>query len=150
VLDGFLARAQAVEALLRQPGSSFLLVMAPELPSVNEALYFSGRLRAAGLPLSGFVANRVAPVPGTTQPDELRAKLADVPGLASLDLVSATEQLAQVAAYLRDVARDQARQLERLAHDAPDVPVTRVPLLTHDVSSLASLRTVGDHLSATP
>ena len=59
VLTGFLARAQAVDKLLRGPDVGFLLVLVPEVAAIDEALFFHERLRAAGIGLAGFVANRV-------------------------------------------------------------------------------------------
>src|SRR3954470_12528614 len=40
VLNGFLTRAHAVEALLRRADVGFLLVLSPDVPAINEALYF--------------------------------------------------------------------------------------------------------------
>ncbi len=50
------------------------------------------------------------------------------------------------AGYLRTAADSQRRQIARLEEAAPEVPVTLVPLLAHEVSTLASLRQVADHL----
>jgi anion-transporting ArsA/GET3 family ATPase len=150
VLSGFLARAQAVEALLRRPESGFLLVLSPEVPAVNEALYFSARLRGAGIPLSGFIANRVLPAPGATDERLLRQLLAASPahaGLPAATLEVAARELARVGAYVARLAQAQHREIARLAHDAPGIDITPVPLLTHDVSNLESLRRVGDHLA---
>lgn len=151
VLTGFLERARAVEALLRAPTVGFVLVLSPEVPAVNEALYFASRLRTAGLPLSGFIANRVLTAPGTCTPQQLQAALQTRPELADLTPsghAEAAAALATVGAYVDQLATAQHREIARLRHDAPDVPITIVPLLTHDVSTLASLKTVGDHLSA--
>ncbi len=84
VLGGFLDRARAIEGLLRQPEVGFLLVLAPELPAVDEALYFHSRLRSAGFTLDAFVANRVLPAPGLAATEAIRRELAQVPGLAGL------------------------------------------------------------------
>jgi hypothetical protein len=51
-----------------------------------------------------------------------------------------------VSAYLQRLANAQLREIERLAHDAPGIDITTVPLLTHDVSNVESLRRVGDYL----
>ena len=66
VLGGFLERAKAVDLLLRAPDTAFLLVLVPAVAAVDEALYFHGKLRDAGVPLSAFIANRVQPAPGIT------------------------------------------------------------------------------------
>ena len=63
-LGGFLSRARAIDALLRGPDVAFLLVLTPAVAAIYEALFFHGRLRAAAVPLGGFVANRVQRPPG--------------------------------------------------------------------------------------
>jgi anion-transporting ArsA/GET3 family ATPase len=147
VLSGFLERAHAVEALLRRPEVGFLLVLSPDVPAVSEALYFSSRLRAAHIPLCGFIANRVLEAPGPISEPELRRKLAaEVHGLPEATLDTAAQELARINAYLERLASAQRREIERLHHDAPDIDITTVPLLTHDVSNVESLGRVGDHL----
>ncbi len=76
VLSGFLTRAQAVDSLLRSADTAFLLVLAPVTAAVDEALYFHGRLQAAGVPVASFVANRVQPAPGLTEPAALAEAIA--------------------------------------------------------------------------
>jgi anion-transporting ArsA/GET3 family ATPase len=149
VLGGFLERARAVEALLRHPQSGFLLVLAPELPAVNEALYFFERLSQAGLSLDAFVANRVLPPPGLADAQDLRAQLDAQPALRSWppeQRASAADLLGQAAHYLSRTARAQRRELERLAGRAPAIPILEVPLLAHEASSLPALRAIGDRL----
>ena len=51
-----------------------------------------------------------------------------------------------MSSYLERLARAQRREIERLAHDAPGIGITTVPLLTHDVSNVESLRRVGEFL----
>jgi anion-transporting ArsA/GET3 family ATPase len=153
VLDGFLVRAQAVEALLRRQETGFLLVFSPEVPAVNEALYFSARLRTAGVPLCGFIANRVLTPTASPPASELRRRLDAEPALAGLPpetLERAAQGLARVSGYVQRLSRSQHRELARLAHDAPGIDITAVPLLGHGVSNLDSLRAVADHLSAPP
>ncbi len=152
VLGGFLDRARAIDTLLRQPEVAFLLVLAPEIPAVNEALYFRERLRAGGIALSGFIANRVLTAPGLHDADTLRARLGKLPQLAALSpavLDRASDGLAFAARYLRDTAASHAQQLARLQHAAPDATVTRVPLFANEVSTLDSLRVVADQLGRT-
>jgi anion-transporting ArsA/GET3 family ATPase len=150
VLDGFLEVAHAVEALLRMPQTGFLLVLSPEVPAVNEALYFSARLRSAGVPLCGFIANRVMRPAGATVQADLRRRLASQPALADLPpdtIDDAAAGLARVGDYVQRLAQAQRREIARLAHDAPGIDITTVPLLSHGVSNLQSLRSVADHLA---
>jgi anion-transporting ArsA/GET3 family ATPase len=150
VLGGFLERARAVETLLRRPEVGFLLVLAPELPAVNEALYFFERLSQAGLTLDAFVANRVLPAPGLADLESLSAQIEEQPALQGWPAdqrQAAIAQLAAAADYLSRSARAQHRELDRLAQRAPRVPILQVPLLAHEASSLPALRAIGDRLA---
>jgi anion-transporting ArsA/GET3 family ATPase len=152
VLGGFLQRAQAIDALLRQPEVAFLLVLAPELPAVEEALFFFQRLRAGGLGLDAFVANRVVPAAQVVPPAEISARLeaylaSQGQPLSPADREAAARALAATADHLGRVAESQRRELERLAQRAPDVPVLQVPLLAHEPASAAALRSIGDRLA---
>ena len=149
VLGGFLERARAVETLLRRPEVGFLLVLAPELPAVNEALYFFERLAQAGLALDAFVANRVLPAPGLSELEEVRAQIEAQPALRGWPTDARQEAiglLGSAADYLARSARSQRRELDRLAQRAPSVPVLQIPLLAHEASSLPALRAIGDRL----
>lgn len=149
VLGGFLARAQAIEGLLRAPDAAFLLVLVPAVAAVDEALFFYARLRDAQIPLGGFIANRVQPGPGLTDPEAIAAALRAQPVFGALS----DEAIAAAAARLGPVARafgalhaSERRELARLAGEAPHMPITEIPLLDHDVDNLAELRVVGDFL----
>jgi anion-transporting ArsA/GET3 family ATPase len=151
VLTGFLARAQAVDKLLRGPGVGFLLVLVPEVAAIDEALYFHDRLRAAGIRLAGFVANRVHLPPGLDDAGALvtalRAERA-ASALPAATVEDAAARLAPVAHAFALLSASERRELARLAERAPGVAITEVPLLDHDVDNLTELRTVGDHLAA--
>ena len=152
VLAGFLARAQAVDKLLRGPDVGFLLVLAPEVAAIDEALYFHERLRAAGIRLAGFVANRVQPAPGLTTRRRSRRRCrrdAGVRGPAGGD-----DRRRGGASWRRWRARSARCRCRSGASwrawraRAAGIPITEVPLLDHDVDNLAELRVVGEHLSA--
>ena len=59
---GFRERADATYALLKDPGTSFVVVAAPERDALREAAYFVERLRTDQMPLAGLVLNRVQDV----------------------------------------------------------------------------------------
>jgi anion-transporting ArsA/GET3 family ATPase len=150
VLTSFLARAQAVDKLLRGPRVGFLLVLVPEVAAIDESLFFHERLRAAGIGLAGFVANRVHPAPGLDDPGAIGAALRADPagaGLSAATIDEAAERLAPVARAFAALAASERRELGRLGQRAPGVSITEVPLLDHDVDNLAELRVVGNYLS---
>jgi anion-transporting ArsA/GET3 family ATPase len=151
VLGGFLTRARSVDELLRGPGTAFLLVLVPAVAAVDEALYFHGRLRDAGVPLGGFIANRVQAAPGLTDADGLAGALRASPSFADLSAPQIAEASARLAALGRTfgaLAESERREIDRLATRAPGTAITRVPLLDHDVDNLAELRVVGEALLA--
>ena len=151
VLGAFLARARDIETMLQSPNVGFLLVLTPETAAINEALYFAGHLRRAGTSLAGLVANRVHAPPSLIEAQGIRAGLAALPALADLEpaqLDAAAVQFAELGSYLAHISEQQQKELARLVAQAPGIPLTRVPLLPHDVSNLESLKAVADCLAA--
>jgi anion-transporting ArsA/GET3 family ATPase len=151
VLGGFLARAKAVDELLRGPDAAFLLVLVPAVAAVDEALYFHGRLRDAGVPLGAFIANRVQPAPGLTDEAALAAALrgsASFADLSDAGIGSAAARLAPMARTFAALHEAEQRELARLEARAPGTGISRIPLLDHDVDNLAELRAVGEALLA--
>src|SRR5687768_2900609 len=59
MFGGFRERAQATYDLLKAPGTSFVVVAAPERDALREASYFVERLATESMPLAGLVVNRV-------------------------------------------------------------------------------------------
>ena len=59
MFGGFRERAEATYRLLQAPGTSFVVVAAPERDALREASYFVERLGTEGMPLAGLVLNRV-------------------------------------------------------------------------------------------
>ena len=150
VLGGFLERATAIETLLRRPDVGFLLVFAPELPAVEEALYFHDRLRAARFSLDAFVANRVMPPAGVAGEASLRRELALVTatsGWQEQERQAAVTALCEAAGFLARTAEAQRRELARLQERVPGVPLVEIPLLAREPASAQALRTIGDRLS---
>ncbi len=72
LFDGFRERADAVGALLAQPGSAFLLATAPTPARVPEAMRFARALADDGLRLAAIAVNRVHPAPRARGGDGLR------------------------------------------------------------------------------
>jgi len=65
MFGGFRERADYTYQLLRAPGTSFIVVAAPEDDALREASYFVERLDQERMPLAGLVLNRVQPVSAT-------------------------------------------------------------------------------------
>jgi anion-transporting ArsA/GET3 family ATPase len=132
LIDGFRRRAAGVKKLLGDPDTTFLLVTSPEREAVEEAIFFHGRLRAAGMPFGGIIVNRVHRAP-ETDPEVARAELSGELG----------ERLAgKVADTLRDVgvlARRDADAVERVKRELGVEDPVLVPLLDRDVHDLEGL-----------
>ena len=63
MIDGFVARAERVAALLSDPGTTFLIVTSPRHDPVEEAIFFHRKLSEARMPFGGLVVNRVHAAP---------------------------------------------------------------------------------------
>jgi anion-transporting ArsA/GET3 family ATPase len=144
MFGGFRERAEATYALLKDPGTSFVVVAAPERDALREASYFVDRLEQDGMPLAGLVLNRV---------QEVRA-----PELSVEEATAGVQRLQdedpRAAALLR-LHADRMRNAERQARLArrftaahPGVPVTEVYALAEDVHDLEGLREVGTLLAS--
>jgi len=148
MFGGFRQRAQQTYELLKQPGTAFVVVAAPEPDALREASYFVERLSAENMPLAGVIVNRTrvaAPVEGG---EPLPAARAD----AAADELGATQPLAAAAlrvhAEVAAAAQHDARMTRRFASAHPEVPLVGVPALPQDVHDLAGLRTIGELLGA--
>ena len=141
-----------VDLLLRGPDTAFLLVLVPAVAAVDEALYFHGRLRDAGVPLSGFIANRVQPAPGITDAGALAKALRATPAFADLSDAALAEAAARLVsarpAHSRRCTPASGASSRGWRRSAPGTQITEIPLLDHDVDNLAELRVVGEALLA--
>jgi anion-transporting ArsA/GET3 family ATPase len=148
LFGGFKQRAGLVEAALRSPEVSFVLVTSPAPMSIKEVLFFSERLDEAKMPRGAFVVNRirVAP-PGAGAPPSL-ADAAEA--IARHGLKLEDEAPARLVHAHADAVRLAAldalhvKSLDASAHGA--VPIVRVPELASDVHDLKNLAEVAELL----
>jgi anion-transporting ArsA/GET3 family ATPase len=144
VVDGFAERAGAVTRMLSDPATTFLVVASPEPAPVEEAIFFRGRLAAAGMPFGGLIVNRVRVLArGAAAIDE--SALAD-------DLGGDRALAARAAAALRDmrvIARRDAESVRRLSHELGDHHPTLIPQLAQEVSDTEGLLAMHRFLFAT-
>jgi anion-transporting ArsA/GET3 family ATPase len=134
MVDGFRERAHAVEELLRDPATAFVLVTSPEREQAREATLFADHLAAAGMARAAVIVNRVhlEGLRGHT-PEQVRALLTDEVG----------ERLAaRLADNLADfdvLARRDRESVAELAQSLGDPHPIVVPHLDGDVQDLAGL-----------
>jgi anion-transporting ArsA/GET3 family ATPase len=142
LLGGFRERAEAVNALLADPTTIFLLVTSPEREPIDEAIFFWRKLKAARLPFGGVIVNRVHDRAAQGDPDVVAAELT---GELGDDLAR------RVADAFRDyqvLARRDRRNIERLAGKLDGDQLLEVPYLDEDVHDIAGLRRIHRFLVA--
>lgn len=151
---GFRERADATYALLKDEGTSFVVVAAPERDALREAAYFVERLRTDDMPLSGLVLNRVQQVDDPNLTSEAASAgaqaLDELAGEATGKKAEAqrlTSALLSLHSQRLGLAARQRHLADRFTAAHPGVPVSSIPALAEDVHDLDGLRAVGDLLA---
>jgi anion-transporting ArsA/GET3 family ATPase len=143
VLDGFRERAAGVKQLLGDPATTFLIITSPEREPVEEAIFFRGKLREAGMPFGALVVNRVHPLAeGGDEVDEA-ALAAELGGDAAL-----ARKVARTLREFRVLAHRDTAAVQRLREDVGDDDPILVPHLDGDVHDVDGLVAVHRHLFA--
>jgi len=152
LFGGFRQRAQTTFELLQAPGTSFLVVAAPETDAIREAAYFVERLEEERMPLSGLVVNRAGQLPpGDLSADEATAAAERLDrarkrnGTATAALTAGLLRLH--AERARIVARE-TRLAQRFTAAHPHVPTVVLPALPTDVHDLDGLQLIGELLGS--
>jgi anion-transporting ArsA/GET3 family ATPase len=143
VLDGFRERAAGVKALLADGATAFMIVTSPEREPVEEAIFFGGKLREAGMPFGGLVVNRVHPLAADEEEVDEAAIAAELGGDEAL-----ARKVARTLREFRVLAHRDARALERLKRELGDDDPIVVPHLDGDVHDVDGLVLVHRHLFA--
>jgi anion-transporting ArsA/GET3 family ATPase len=156
--SGFVSRANAVERLLRDRRTTFMVVSTLEAAPVQEAEFFIQVLTAKRFHLGAVILNKVLPDYLLDEAEDRRAarivddaaEIAKLEGLA--ELVESTEdQLARVLTEVAEnyrnfavVARREAAQRQDL-QVRPEV-VAAVPEFEGDIHDLAGLVRLGERI----
>ncbi|MDT7538507.1 MAG: hypothetical protein QOI82_2092 [Actinomycetota bacterium] len=145
MFGGFRERAQATYDLLKAPGTSFVVVAAPERDALREAAYFVERLAEERMPLAGLVVNRVHRSAATALTAERSVAAAQtLESAGGSSLASAVLRLHAERVWLG--VREQ-RLEARFSTAHPGVPVVEVAAQPGDVHDLDGLRRVGADLA---
>jgi anion-transporting ArsA/GET3 family ATPase len=138
MVDGLAARAAAVQALLGDPATSFVLVSSPRREAVEEAIVFAAQLREARFKLAALVVNRVhfAGVAAAADPVALEALLG--PRLAGL----VAGQLDELEA----LGTADADGLRRLRASFGELEPLLIPEFGEEIEDLDGLARVARHL----
>jgi anion-transporting ArsA/GET3 family ATPase len=148
LFGGFRERADQTYQLLKESGTSFIVVAVPERDALREAAYFVERLETERMPLAGLVLNRVHTSAATGLSVErslAAAEALDEAGDEPLSAAVLRVHAERLAAASRDARR--AGQF-RSAH--PSVRVVEVAAQAGDVHDLDGLREIGSELSNGP
>ena len=146
MFGGFRERAEHTYRLLKEPGTSFVVVAVPERDALREAAYFVERLSAEHMPLATLVLNRVH--------RSAAPSLSAQRSLAGAETLEEEGEHPLAAAVLRvhadrmlTAARDQ-RMAEGFTGAHPAVPVVEVAAQAEDVHDLDGLRAIGAELAS--
>jgi anion-transporting ArsA/GET3 family ATPase len=144
--EGFRARAKAVEALLGDPSTAFVLVTSPRRDALGEAVFFAERLAQNGQTVEALIVNRVHPQFGEESPSGLRTTAEALrlePSAPAARLAALYENLAD----FREVALLEREHIEGLRDKIGlGSTVAYVPYLAHDVYDFAALHEIGQLL----
>jgi anion-transporting ArsA/GET3 family ATPase len=155
MFGGFRERAESTYRLLQAPGTSFLVIAAPEPDALREASYFVERLDEERMPLAGLILNRVhrSPAARLSAARSLAAAetLEGMPNGGPVPDQAARYDLAAVALRLHAERMQLSEREQRVAgaftSAHPTVPVAEVVALPVDIHDLAGLRRIGESLA---
>jgi anion-transporting ArsA/GET3 family ATPase len=143
VIDGFRERAAGVKALLRDDATTFMIVTSPQREAVEEAIFFRGKLREAGMPFGGLVVNRVHPLGADGDGVDVDALAVELGGDERL-----ARKVARTLDEFRSLAQRDAAAIDRLVRELGDAAPVLVPQLAGDVHDVDGLVAVHRHLFA--
>jgi anion-transporting ArsA/GET3 family ATPase len=145
LVDGFKERAAGVKALLADDATTFIVVTSPEREPVEEAIFFTGKLRDAGMPFGGLVVNRVHLLDGGPPEADVEALAAALGGDAKL-----AANVARAYAEERALAQRDGAAIEHLCAETGETDPVVIPQLDGDVHDVDGLVAIHRHLFAAP
>ncbi len=152
LFGGFKARAEEVAGALRSEEVAFVVVTSPAPMAIQEAMYFSDKLKEAGMRRDAIVVNGVHTlldephVPRAQQIDIVQQAQSDQDPAEATALVDAMTQ-ALDDERLRSVA-DRIETDRLRNHLRGETTFVEVPRLEHDVHDLGALSIIASHLTA--
>ncbi|HVE97711.1 MAG TPA: ArsA-related P-loop ATPase [Mycobacteriales bacterium] len=146
LFGGFRERAQLTYDLLKDTGTAFVVVAAPDPAALREASYFVERLSAEQMPLAGIVVNRVHRSGAPRLTAERSIAAAEV--LESRDADDVAAGVLRLHADRVAVAAREERIVDAFGSGLPGVPIAEVEAMATDVHDLAGLRRIGAELGS--
>ena len=149
LFGGFREHAEEVAEALRSPDVAFLVVTSPHPLAVREAMFFSDKLKEAGMRRDGVIVNQVHTL--IPEPKLSTTELASIVGPhlpAGTDPSDAVERMMQALDDERTRAVADRVETDRLRHHlGPSVAMVEVPALESDVHDIQSLAEVSRYLT---
>jgi anion-transporting ArsA/GET3 family ATPase len=155
--DGFVERAREVEALLANPGTSFLVVSTIESVPLQEATFFNEQLLQRGLNVAGWLVNRLLPAAlrdpaspaalDTLRVTDLQAE-ADRLDVSVADVARIRDAVLAVAERGFQAATAEAARLAELAQGV--TPVFAAATAEDEIDTFAGITTFGQRLLDAP
>lgn len=146
---GFRERADATYELLKQQGTAFIVVAAPESDALREASFFVERLQRDEMPLAGLVLNRVQDVTDIGMTSEAVAaaaqRLRERNTENSADALTAS--MLELHAEQMQLKNRQKHLAQRFGAAHPGVSMISVPAMAEDIHDLDGLREIGSALA---
>ncbi|NLY94161.1 MAG: ArsA family ATPase [Myxococcales bacterium] len=149
LFGGFREHAEEVSAALRSPDVAFLVVTSPHPLAVREAMFFSDKLKDAGMRRDGVIVNQVHQL--LPEPKASDEELAQI---LAPHLPEGTEPGDAVARMMQALEDERMRavadrvETDRLRHHlGPSVRMVEVPALEADVHDIQSLAEVSRYLT---
>ena len=149
--DGFKERAGKVKALLAGKDAAFILVTRAEPHVIDEALFFHRALAEERINLAAVVVNRFERDPRRYGGAESCEGVREALQLARIDNAGSPPLAERLCATLEEqgtLADLDRREVQRLEHALPGVPLMTVPRLRRDVHDLGGLWQIAGWLAA--
>ncbi|MEZ4236552.1 MAG: ArsA-related P-loop ATPase [Myxococcota bacterium] len=149
--SGFVARSEAVAALLKSPDTAYWLVTDANAPERNDLLGFLEELRERGMGFAGFLVNRVEPVPEGPFPSrEALLAMARARGGDARAWEFAVEALVRLPEAAAARAARQRAAIGELVKAAGGAPAWRIPEVPGGVRSIDGLAALAPALPPSP
>ncbi len=149
--DGFKDRAGKVKALLAGKDAAFVLVTRAEPQVIDEALFFHRALAEEDIKVAAVVVNRSERDPRRYGGADTCEGVREALSLAKIENAGApplAERLCQTLDEQARLADLDRREVQRLEHALPGVPLVTVPRLRRDVHDLQGLWQIDGWLAA--
>lgn len=140
--EGFRTRAKEVDRVLKSEETSIILVAAPTRDAIEEAKYFSSKIKEMGLALTGLIVNRALVDFENPRQAHLNTSLEKYRHDNSDNNINedlAIKVLKEVSERFKQIRARQQKNIEALKLFADLRNVIEIPMLETDVHSLATL-----------